>query len=93
MSTIFEQRKQALTQRYEALIGRTNEKLPYGNGIYDRYKYPLLTAEHAPLIWRYDFNEESNPYFAERIGVNGVFNPGAIEPERQILHHCPCGRP
>lgn len=79
MSTIFEQRKQALTQRYEALIGRTNEKLPYGNGIYDRYKYPLLTAEHAPLIWRYDFNEESNPYFAERIGVNGVFNPGAIE--------------
>lgn len=79
MSTIFEQRKQALTERYEALIGRTNEKLPYGNGIYDRYKYPLLTAEHAPLIWRYDFNEESNPYFAERIGVNGVFNPGAIE--------------
>lgn len=79
MSTIFEQRKQALTQRYEALIGRTNEKLPDGNGIYDRYKYPLLTAEHAPLIWRYDFNEESNPYFAERIGVNGVFNPGAIE--------------
>ncbi|MEK5033784.1 glycosidase [Paenibacillus sp. FSL R7-0302] len=79
MSTIFEQRKQALTQRYEALIGRTNEKLPYGNGIYDRYRYPLLTAEHAPLIWRYDFNEESNPYFAERIGVNGVFNPGAIE--------------
>lgn len=48
MSTIFEQRKQALTQRYEALIGRTNEKLPDGNGIYDRYKYPLLTAEHAP---------------------------------------------
>lgn len=79
MSTIFEQRKQALTERYEALIGRINEKLPYGNGIYDRYKYPLLTAEHAPLIWRYDFNEESNPYFAERIGVNGVFNPGAIE--------------
>ncbi|MEK4854328.1 glycosidase [Paenibacillus sp. FSL H7-0756] len=79
MSTIFEQRKQALTERYEALITRPNEKLPYGNGIYDRYKYPLLTAEHAPLIWRYDFNEESNPYFAERIGVNGVFNPGAIE--------------
>lgn len=79
MSTIFEQRKQALAERYEALISRPNEKQPYGNGIYDRYKYPLLTAEHTPLIWRYDFNEESNPYFAERIGVNGVFNPGAIE--------------
>ncbi|WP_405109236.1 glycosidase [Paenibacillus sp. FSL K6-1217] len=79
MNTIFEERKQALTERYEALISRPNEKQPYGNGIYDRYKYPLLTAEHAPLIWRYDFNPETNPYFAERIGVNGVFNPGAIE--------------
>lgn len=48
MSTIFEQRKQTLTERYEALITRPNEKQPYGNGIYDRYKYPLLTAEHAP---------------------------------------------
>ncbi|KUP21020.1 glycosidase [Paenibacillus sp. DMB5] len=79
MTALFEERKAQLTQRYEALITRTNEKLPYGNGIYDRYRYPLLTAEHAPLIWRYDFNPETNPYFAERIGVNGVFNPGAIE--------------
>ncbi|WP_379160266.1 glycosidase [Paenibacillus sp. sgz5001063] len=79
MNTNFQERKQKLTERYEALIGRKNEKVPYGNGIYDRYKYPLLTAEHAPLIWRYDFNPETNPYFAERIGVNGIFNPGAIE--------------
>ncbi|QUL52213.1 glycosidase [Paenibacillus tritici] len=77
--TIFEERKQQLTARYEALIGRSNEKVPFGNGIYDRYLYPLLTADHAPLIWRYDFNPETNPYFAERIGVNGIFNPGAIE--------------
>ncbi|MBY0010979.1 glycoside hydrolase family 130 protein [Paenibacillus typhae] len=79
MTALFEERQAQLTQRYEALITRPNEKLPYGNGIYDRYRYPLLTAEHAPLIWRYDFNPETNPYFAERIGVNGVFNPGAIE--------------
>jgi 4-O-beta-D-mannosyl-D-glucose phosphorylase len=79
MSSLFQERKQQLTDRYEALITRKNEKLPYGNGIYDRYTYPLLTAEHAPLIWRYDFNPDTNPYFAERIGVNGVFNPGAIE--------------
>lgn len=78
MSSLFHERKQQLTERYEALITRKNEKLPYGNGIYDRYAYPLLTAEHAPLIWRYDFNPDTNPYFAERIGVNGVFNPGAI---------------
>ncbi|WP_342565117.1 glycosidase [Paenibacillus sp. FSL R7-0345] len=79
MTALFEERKAQLTQRYEDLITRTNEKLPFGNGIFDRYRYPLLTAEHAPLIWRYDFNPETNPYFAERIGVNGVFNPGAIE--------------
>jgi len=79
MNSIFEERKQQLTERYETLIGRRNEKIPDGNGIYDRYRYPLLTAEHAPLIWRYDFDPETNPYFAERIGVNGVFNPGAIE--------------
>ncbi|MDQ0191984.1 glycoside hydrolase family 130 protein [Paenibacillus wynnii] len=79
MNSLFEERKQQLTARYEEVIGRRNERLPYGNGIYDRYRYPLLTAEHAPLIWRYDFNPETNPYFAERIGVNGIFNPGAIE--------------
>ncbi|OKP92240.1 glycosidase [Paenibacillus sp. P32E] len=79
MTANFQERKQKLTERYEALIGRKNEKVPYGNGIYDRYQHPLLTAEHAPLIWRYDFNPETNPYFAERIGVNGIFNPGAIE--------------
>ncbi|WP_440961735.1 glycosidase [Paenibacillus nitricinens] len=79
MSSLFQERKQQLTERYEALITRNNEKLPYGNGIYDRYTHPLLTAEHAPLIWRYDFNPDTNPYCAERIGVNGVFNPGAIE--------------
>ncbi|GGG12649.1 4-O-beta-D-mannosyl-D-glucose phosphorylase [Paenibacillus albidus] len=79
MTTLFHERKQQLTERYEALIQRKNEKAPYGNGIYDRYVYPLLTAAHAPLIWRYDFNPDTNPYFAERIGVNGIFNPGAIE--------------
>lgn len=79
MTTLFEERKAQLTARYEALITRKNEKAPFGNGTYDRYQYPLLTAEHAPLIWRYDFNPATNPYFAERIGVNGIFNPGAIE--------------
>ncbi|MNO60003.1 4-O-beta-D-mannosyl-D-glucose phosphorylase [compost metagenome] len=76
--SLFEQRKQQLTESYEALISRKNEKMPLGNGVYDRYRYPILTAEHAPLIWKYDFNPETNPYFSERLGVNGVFNPGAI---------------
>ncbi|ASA19953.1 glycoside hydrolase family 130 protein [Paenibacillus donghaensis] len=79
MTSLFQERKQLLTERYEELINRKNKLQPAGNGIYDRYEYPLLTAAHAPLIWRYDFNPETNPYFAERIGVNGIFNPGAIE--------------
>ncbi|KHF33278.1 4-O-beta-D-mannosyl-D-glucose phosphorylase [Paenibacillus sp. P1XP2] len=76
--SLFEQRKRQLTENYETLINRKNEKMPPGNGVYDRYRYPVLTANHAPLIWRYDFNPETNPYFSERLGVNGVFNPGAI---------------
>ncbi|MNO14570.1 4-O-beta-D-mannosyl-D-glucose phosphorylase [compost metagenome] len=76
--SLFEQRKQQLTEAYEALINRKNEKMPLGNGVYDRYRYPILTAEHAPLVWKYDFNPATNPYFSERLGINGVFNPGAI---------------
>ncbi|GAA0135976.1 glycoside hydrolase family 130 protein [Paenibacillus sp. YSY-4.3] len=79
MNARFAERKAALTKKYESLIARPNEKIPFSNGIYDRYRYPVLTAEHAPLIWKYDFNPETNPFFAERLGVNGVFNPGAIE--------------
>ncbi|AEI40684.1 glycosidase [Paenibacillus mucilaginosus] len=79
MSSLFEQRKQALEAEYEALISRSNEKLPLGNGIYDRYRYPVLTAQHAPLVWKYDFNPETNPFFMERLGINAAFNPGAIE--------------
>jgi 4-O-beta-D-mannosyl-D-glucose phosphorylase len=66
-------------EKYEALITRKNEKAERYNGIYDRYKYPVLTRDHAPLIWRYDFNPETNPYFMERLGINAVMNSGAIE--------------
>ena len=65
--------------KYEALITRKNEKTNDYNGIYDRYKYPVLTAAHAPLIWKYDFNYETNPYFMERLGINAALNSGAIE--------------
>lgn len=78
MNSLFDTRKQQLTERYEALVNRKNEKVPYGNGIYDRYHHPVLTAEQTPLIWKYDFNPETNPYFMERLGINCVFNAGAI---------------
>ena len=51
----------------------------FGNGIYQKYRYPILTAEHTPLEWRYDFDEASNPYLMQRIMMNGVFNAGAIK--------------
>lgn len=76
--TIFEQRKAYLTEQYEQLIARPNVPQQGGNGIYTRYQYPILTAAHAPLHWQYDFNPERNPYFMERLGINCVFNPGAI---------------
>lgn len=79
MGTIFDQRRAVVEERYEALIRRKNQPLFSDNGIYEKYAYPVLTAGHAPLVWRYDFNPETNPYFMERIGVNAAFNPGAIE--------------
>ena len=38
----------------------------------------MLTRDHVPLHWRYDLNSETNPFFLERLGVNAVFNAGAI---------------
>lgn len=75
----FNKRIAAETEKYEALITRKNEKTDDYNGIYDRYKYPVLTAAHAPLIWKYDFSYERNPYFMERLGINAALNSGAIE--------------
>lgn len=66
-------------ERQEALLSRRNEKTDFYNGIYDRYRYPVLTREHIPLTWRYDLNPETNPYFMERLGVNAVMNAGAIK--------------
>ena len=66
-------------EKYNKLIHKKNEISPIYNGIYDRYINPVLTNEHIPLFWKYDLNEETNPYFMERLGVNAVFNSGAIE--------------
>jgi 4-O-beta-D-mannosyl-D-glucose phosphorylase len=68
-----------LRAQHEELLSKKNEKLPFGNGIYDRYTYPVLTNEHAPIEWRYDFNPETNPYLMERIGVNATLNAGAMK--------------
>ncbi|WP_442794340.1 glycoside hydrolase family 130 protein [Pelobium manganitolerans] len=79
MTAIFEGRKADLEQAHKTLLDRRNEPEPYGNGIFTRYKYPVLTAAHAPLTWRFDFDPNSNPFFMERIGINAAFNAGAIK--------------
>ena len=66
-------------EKYEKLISRKNVKSSEYNGMYDRYVYPVLTREHIPVFWRYDLDEKTNPFFMERLGVNAVFNSGAIE--------------
>jgi len=68
-----------LRVHHEELLSKKNEKLPFGNGIYDRYTNPVLTGEHAPIEWRYDFNPETNPFLMERIGVNAALNAGAMK--------------
>ncbi len=66
-------------ERYESLINQKNSISMEYNGWYERYDNPVLTREHIPLFWKYDLNEKTNPHFMERLGVNAVFNSGAIE--------------
>ena len=68
-----------MLREQEAFLSRVNHKTDFYNGVYDRYEYTVLTREHIPLTWRFDLNQETNPYFMERLGVNCVFNSGAIE--------------
>ncbi|HVU55674.1 MAG TPA: glycosidase [Puia sp.] len=79
MKNAFKKRLADLNEKYTALLSRPNEISGIGNGIYDRWKHPVLTADHTPLFWRYDLNEKTNPFLMERFGINGVFNAGAIK--------------
>ena len=75
----FQEKVKSLRARHEVLLSRKNNPLPYGNGIYEKYENPILTAEHTPLEWRYDFNEKDNPYLMQRIMMNATLNSGAIK--------------
>lgn len=81
-------RKKQLLERHEALLSQKNEPQEWGNGIYERYKRPILTAEHTPLEWRYDFSQQDNPYLMQRIMINSVFNAGAIKLDNRYLVVC-----
>jgi len=85
MSAEFEQKVQALRAHHEELLTRPNVQKAWGNGIYDKYEHPILTAEHTPLEWRYDFCEQDNPYLMQRIMMNATLNSGAIKWQGKYL--------
>ena len=84
----YQEKVQALRQRHEALLQRKNQVVEGGNGIYEKYVYPILTAEHTPLEWKYDFNEKDNPFLMQRIMMNAVLNAGAIKLDGRYLLVC-----
>jgi 4-O-beta-D-mannosyl-D-glucose phosphorylase len=82
----FQERFQRIKSNHNDLISRANEvDFSWDNGIFTRYMHPVLTAEHTPISWRYDLNPNTNPHFLERMGINGVFNPGAMEWKGKII--------
>jgi 4-O-beta-D-mannosyl-D-glucose phosphorylase len=85
MDKNFNKRLQALQAVHKELIERQNKKEELGNGVFERYANPVLTAQHAPLFWKYDLNANTNPYLMERFGINGVFNAGAIKLDNKYM--------
>jgi 4-O-beta-D-mannosyl-D-glucose phosphorylase len=78
-SSLFKDRYNKVMERYNEAITKKNKALFSENGIYEKYEDPVLTNRSIPPFWRFDLNPDTNPYFMERLGVNCVFNPGAIE--------------
>lgn len=81
----FKEKLTALRTRHEELLARPNVPEEFGNGIYTRYQHPIVTAEHTPLEWRYDFSEQDNPYLMQRIMMNATLNSGAIKWQGKYL--------
>jgi 4-O-beta-D-mannosyl-D-glucose phosphorylase len=89
MGNDFENRLVSLFRQHQELIARKNPvDGTWNNGVFERFTYPVLTAAHAPIHWRYDLDQKSNPLLLERLGINAVFNPGAIEISGKVFLAC-----
>ncbi len=85
-SESFENRHLRLLANHARLNARPNEiDTTWDNGVLNRYRHPVLTAQHVPLEWRIDFDPKRNPFLMERLGINALFNSGAIEHDGRIL--------
>lgn len=80
----FNERLKWLQERHDSLLTRKNEPV-YVNGIFERYRYPVVTSAHAPLFWKYDLNPKDNPFLEERFGIHATFNSGAIMMDGRYL--------
>ncbi|MCF0056868.1 glycosidase [Dyadobacter sp. CY356] len=83
--SVFKTRLKQIQEEHIALIDRKNQPIWPGNGIYDRYTHPVLTAAHAPVFWQYDLNPDTNPFLMKRFEINATFNAGAIRHEGKYL--------
>ncbi|HYG23145.1 MAG TPA: glycosidase [Verrucomicrobiae bacterium] len=81
----FASRMRRLQFEHEKLLRRRNRGEVLGNGIFQRFQYPVLTAEHVPLAWRYDLNAQTNPHLMTRLGINATFNVGAMDWDGDIV--------
>ena len=83
--SVFKTRLKQIQEEHIALMDRKNQPLWPGNGIYDRYTHPVLTADHVPVFWQYDLNPDTNPFLMKRFEINATFNAGAIKHEGKYL--------
>jgi len=81
----FKERLEELFEKHRSLTERKNEPLDEYNGLFARYRYPVLTDAHIPVFWKYDLNPETNPLLLQRFGINSVFNAGAVELGGKVL--------
>lgn len=81
----FKTRLASLFESHQTLVEQKNTPFIQSNGIFQRWRNPILTAEHTPVFWRYDLNEQTNPFLLERLGINAVFNSGAIYLDGRFL--------
>jgi 4-O-beta-D-mannosyl-D-glucose phosphorylase len=85
----FREQLRVLMEEQEALLERRNLVRPdFYNGVYERFSHPVVEAAHVPLSWRFDLDERTNPFLQERLGINAVFNPGALVHDGKILLMC-----
>ncbi|NLF40915.1 glycosidase [bacterium] len=85
----FDAQLRKLNAAHNKLVSRRNAiDTSWYNGVFARYKHPVVTNEHAPPAWRFDLNPKTNPFLVERLGINCVFNVGAIELNGMICLMC-----